>query len=469
MNLQRENKIPTKARFDFVTEKAYDFLLEYGYNSFPISPFKVLEDLSDYVVCLPWSKAKNILKTTDPFHLREIKAEARTIRLRNDGLFYIVYDDVEVNNNSRIAWTIMHEIGHIILGHLTDFGETALDRGGLTREKYRVLEIEAHYFAAEFLMPTALMKTYSNIAIEKIELIFGVSETAAKKKHKRVFDTSYMPSSAYDELLARNFHSFLQNDVEGTIYNNIYGDWEDARKIKRIPFCVKCPVCYTYIFDRSAVYCPQCGSEIDKKKGYSKKFESWNEDHKLVKLPGFSHPSLPHNEVELADGTKVQRVKFCPNCLSHDISSNSIFCKICGNPLSNSCSSCGRPLKVNERFCPACSAESAFCELYATAEKRLNSIKDCSAQPQFSEDWFAYPYWDYVKARLSSNNQKVNGDLETALLYSMAYINDDETFIVYADSLPAVEAIYDNQQVILDFVKKADKVEYTHLEVYLFQ
>ena len=469
MKLQRESKIPNKPRFNFVTEKAYDFLLEYGYNCFPISPFKVLGDLSDYVVCLPWSEAKKTLKASDPFHLRETKAEARTIRPRADGKYYIVYDDVEVNSDARIAWTIMHEIGHIVLGHLTDFGETALDRGGLTKEKYGVLEVEAHYFAAEFMMPTALLKFFPDITIEEIELLFGVSEEAAQKKYKRVFNASYMPYSSYDELLIRNFYSFLQNDIDGTIYKNIYGTWGMAYKAKYIPFCRKCPECYTYISDRSAVYCPQCGAEIDKKKVYSKMFERLNEQQKFAKLPGFSHPSLPYTEVELADSKKVQRVKFCPNCLSHDIGSDATFCKICGSPLYNVCRGCGKPLEVNERFCPECGAESAFHELYAAAEKRLYDIKDCSTQSKFSQDWFAYPYWAYVKMRLSSNGGKVNDDLVTALLYSMAYVNDDDTFIVYADSLSAAAVIYDNRQAILDFVRRADNVDYARLEVYLFQ
>lgn len=469
MSTQRENRIPSEPRFNFVTEKAYDFLLEYGYNSFPISPFNVVEDLADFVVCLPWSEAKNTLKSSDPFHLRETKAEARTIRTRADGKYYIVYDDVEVNSDARIAWTIMHEIGHIVLGHLTDFGETALDRGGLTKEKYGVLEVEAHYFAAEFLMPTALLKYFSDITVEEIELLFGVSEEAAKKKYKRVFSTSYMPHSSYDELLIRNFYNFMENDIDGTIYKNIYGTWGMAYKTKYIPFCRKCPQCYTYISDRAAVYCPHCGTEIDKKKAYPNMLARLSEQQKFAKLPGFSHPSLPYVEVELAGGDKVQRVKFCPNCLSHDVGNDAAYCKICGQPLFNVCRSCGKSLGVNKRFCPECGGESAFHELYATAEKRLCNIKDCSSQSLFSEEWFAYPYWKYVKMRLSSNSGKVNDDLMTALLYSMAYVNDDDVFIVYADSLSAAAVIFDNQKVVLDFVRRADNVNYTRMEVYIFQ
>ena len=462
MSIQREKRIPNEPRFSFVTEKAYSFLLEYGYNRFPIDPFKVLEDLSDFVTCLPWSEAKTVLKTSDPFHLREMKAEARTIRPRTDGKYYVVYDDVNVNSDARIAWTIMHEIGHIVLGHLTDFGETALDRGGLTEKKYGVLEIEAHYFAAEFLMPTALLKYFSDITIEEIALLFGVSEEAAKKKYKRVFDTTYMPHSSYEEKLVRNFFDFLINDIDGTIYRNIYGTWGIAYKSKYVSICRKCPDCFTYITDRNAVYCSYCGAEIDKKKAYSNMFERLSEQQKFAKAPGFSHPHLPYVDVEPISGHKVQRVKFCPNCLNHDVNNGSAFCKICGNPLYNVCKKCGKALGVNECFCAECGAESYFHKLYHNAEVRLKRIKDCSLQPQFSKDWFTYPYWGYVKMKISTNRVEVNSDLKTALFYSMAYIRDDDAFIIYADTISAAAVIFDNRRTILDFIRRVDNVNYNN-------
>lgn len=69
--MQERKKIPSKPRFDYVTKKAYDLLFELGYDKFPITAEQVLEDLSDYIVCLPWSKARDILQSDDPFHLRQ--------------------------------------------------------------------------------------------------------------------------------------------------------------------------------------------------------------------------------------------------------------------------------------------------------------------------------------------------------------------------------------------------------------
>lgn len=467
MKSQRENRIPINPRFSYVTEKAYDFLLEYGYNRFPISPFQVLEDLSDFVACLPWSEAKKILKSSDPFHLRETNAEARTIRPRSDGKYYIVYDDVQVNSDARIAWTIMHEIGHIILGHLTDFGETALDRGGLTEKKYGVLEVEAHYFAAEFLMPTALLKFFSEITVDEMVLLFGVSEEAAKKKHKRVFQATYMPASSYDDKLIRNFFDFLDGGIEETIYKNIYGPWGFAVKSQYIPICRKCPSCYTYISDQKVVFCPYCGSEIEQKKTYKKMFERLHEQQQFAKIQGFSHPELPYDEMEEPDGTVIQRVRYCPTCLNHDFDDDADYCNICGQPLYSRCKNCGITLKINECFCTQCGEKSAFSKHYATAEHRLQNIKDCSEHPRYSEDWLQYPYWGYVRMRLSGKNRSTPVDLKTALLYSNAYIDDNDNFIVFTDTVQASALIYKHRNIVLDFVRKTDTVNYKNLEVYV--
>lgn len=100
MSLPRERTIPNKPRFGFVTEKAYEFLLEYGYSSFPISPFKVLKDLSEYVTCLPWSEAKKVLHSRDPFHLFQKASES--IAERHDWLLYPYWNYLKMRITSDI-------------------------------------------------------------------------------------------------------------------------------------------------------------------------------------------------------------------------------------------------------------------------------------------------------------------------------------------------------------------------------
>ncbi len=465
MSSQRENIIPTNPRFSYVTDKAYKFLLEYGYNRFPISPFQVLEDLSDFVICLPWSEAKSILKSTDPFHLRKTNADARTIRPRNSNKYFIVYDDVKINNDARISWTIMHEIGHIILGHLTDFEETALDRGGITNNKYAVLEIEAHFFAAEFLMPTALLKYFSDITVDEIVLLFGVSEEAAAKKQKRVFDSRYTPYTQYDEKLLRNFFNFLDTDIESTIYKNIYDPWGFPIKAKYVSICRKCHECYSYITDQNARYCPYCGSKLER--GYNNMHERLSEQQRLVNISGISHPDLPYHEIKLQGDQAVQKVRYCPNCLNHSFDENADFCSICGQPLFNKCNRCGNYLRINDCFCPKCGFKASFHNIYKKAESRLLKIKDCSKQIQYSPDWIEYPYWKYVRMRLQGKHSAASESLKSALLYSNAYLDDDNKLIIFTDSAQASAIIADSKSVILAFVSQADSINYKSLDVYV--
>lgn len=47
-------------------------------------------------------------------------ADAKTHHQRGSSDYLVVYDD-RVDNYRRVRWTMAHEIGHILLGHLVSF------------------------------------------------------------------------------------------------------------------------------------------------------------------------------------------------------------------------------------------------------------------------------------------------------------------------------------------------------------
>lgn len=442
----KRTKIPYRPRFDFVTDTAYAMLIEMGYDRFPISPFKVLEDMSDYITVLTWSKAREFFKVPDPLHLKGTKSEARTIRDAKEGIYYIVYDDDSNYSSARISWTLMHEIGHVVLGHLTDFEETSLSRGGLNKKKYNVLEVEAHYFAAEFFMPTTLLKNFPNLTVDLIMLLFGVSEQAATKKYKKLSSGSYMPPTDYDYKLYRNFHEFLHNEVDKTIYNNIPRIMGLPCNSSHNSLFRKCLNCLTYISHQEAIFCSYCGEVVNKDIPHSNPLEYMNKLQAFVYGPGASHPQLPYVETEY-EGQKILRTAFCVNCLNHDVN-NGVYCKICGSPLFSVCKKCGRPLGMNDCFCPFCGGESTIHELYLSAEWRLNRIKNCSVPCQHSEDLLKYPYWDFVKAVLITSKDSANNDLKTSLFYSNAYIDDEDNLFICTDTQVASAIIYAQRNMV---------------------
>ena len=82
--------------------------------------------------------------------------------MRGEADYLVVYDD-RVENYQRVRWTIAHEIGHIVLGHLVSFEATALCRGSLTEKDYKVLEREADTFAVNLLAPMTIINRLPSI------------------------------------------------------------------------------------------------------------------------------------------------------------------------------------------------------------------------------------------------------------------------------------------------------------------
>lgn len=458
MSMPREKKIPDKPRFDYVTQTAYKFLLECGYTRFPISPYDVLDELKDDVVCLPWSKARKVLKSEDPFHLRQLQAEGRTIRMRETGIYYIVYDDVTVNSPDRISWTIMHEIGHIILGHLVEFSETALSRGGMTSKQYGVLEVEAHYFAAEFLMPTAILKYYTGITVDEIALLFGVSDKAAEKKYKRVFESDYLPTGEYDRLVIRNFYKFLIIDADDAIYRSIYRTWGIPWKTKYVPVCRKCPDCYSYIDDPKAQHCSYCGSIMERSEMYSNMFERMRAQTEFVKIPGTRHYGYPYCNKLTVYGFQYTKVTVCPVCLNHEFSSNATHCRICGTPLINEAE------RIEDCFSKENGLETSAKTWYPAYEKRYRRLIAYTGLLR-DEDWIDYDFWEFTKFMMRGVHSGVSMELQSAILYSHAFADDNDDVYIVTDTEAAAEVMKTERETILSYLKQTDDIERSRLEV----
>ena len=458
MSMPREKKIPDKPRFDYVTQTAYKFLLECGYTRFPISPYDVLDELKDDVVCLPWSNARKVLKSEDPFHLRQLQAEGRTIRMRETGIYYIVYDDVTVNSPDRISWTIMHEIGHIILGHLVEFSETALSRGGMTSKQYGVLEVEAHYFAAEFLMPTAILKYYTGITVDEIALLFGVSDKAAEKKYKRVFESDYLPTGEYDRLVIRNFYKFLITDADDAIYRSIYRTWGIPWKTKYVPVCRKCPDCYSYIDDPKAQHCSYCGSIMERSEMYSNMFERMRAQTEFVKIPGTRHYGYPYCNKLTVHGFQYTKVTVCPVCLNHEFSSNATHCRICGTPLINEAE------RIEDCFSKENGLETSAKTWYPAYEKRYRRLIAYTGLLR-DEDWIDYDCWEFTKFMMRGVHSGVSMELQSAILYSHAFADDNDDVYIVTDTEAAAEVMKTERETILSYLKQTDDIERSRLEV----
>ena len=100
----------------------------------------------------------------------QLLSEGCTICDYDSGIDIVLYND-KLQSQEHLNWTLGHEIGHIYMRHKCDG---------------QVEEIEAHFFAAQLLMPAytiyMMSKLFGKVDTEDVYTLFNVSWTAASKR-----------------------------------------------------------------------------------------------------------------------------------------------------------------------------------------------------------------------------------------------------------------------------------------------
>jgi len=93
-------------------------------------------------------------------------------------------------NDPRARFTIMHELGHALLGH-----RRTINRSGIHRvlKTYEDSEWQANQFAAELLMPLDVIQAKKLGTPSKIEIHFNVSLKAAAIRVKQLLKRGELP------------------------------------------------------------------------------------------------------------------------------------------------------------------------------------------------------------------------------------------------------------------------------------
>lgn len=242
------------------------------------------------------------------------------------GVYIIVYN--EKKSKKRIRFSLAHELGHIILNHLSD-ERTEIDRGGLDDITYYKMEGAANTFAGNFLAPPILIhERLSGMSFDVADIadFFNLSKESVRDYRRR--DYQYWLSIPHE----KNENRILERC-----------------KSRMFPhFCYNCS---NLSYGKKYMFCPICGEQS------LSNYES--EVFAVSKYAG-----IDLNE----DG----RTSECPICKNEEHMSNATFCMICGKPAVNQCTSailvygngdqCDHiePLPGNARYCPYCGSETTF-------------------------------------------------------------------------------------------------------------
>lgn len=294
-----------------IKKKAIYILLSQNTSSYPIDVVKLISDLGDDYILLPFSKM--ILKHPDLSRwdiISSIQSEDAVTCYKKGKPYRISYDDSKINKQ-RIRWNLAHELGHCVLNHLDN--SQCYTSNELNDKEYSIYEAEANLFAAELLSNLCILDYY-NISSEKdIMRICDLSKQAA--------------SNRYDTYLKWSRNKF-KSDLDIILLENFM-------KFNNSKWC--CSICNKQHNKNSTYeYCNICGSKLNLVEGYIMKYYSHDLDQK---------------------GKAIK----CPNCENEEVHEGP-YCDICGSYLINRCTNedCLEVSNGNSRFCQYCGSKTTF-------------------------------------------------------------------------------------------------------------
>ncbi len=301
-----------------------------GVSFFPINVHALLSSFSRQVRLIPYStvnKAYEESKIADSPKPEMLSRDGFCTRIR-DVLMDFGAGPVEENNwniyyndtiqDERVRFTLMHELGHILLGHHRMLGEDTLV-GERSDPVYRAADTQADQFSINLLSPapavSRLLKAHGfscptsadrewqitdrtapflrNLGKdpdpEKLLMAaFGLSQSAA---HRRLYEL-------HDELA-------IWEDIDHGLYQRVAGMEHRSGWY--------CWVCNTRRRTTS-LYCPGCGK---------------GNDYAYIDRGRF-----PRTVIGLrANG----QFEFCCVCGNSELAAGTYYCPVCGAPVMNKC------------------------------------------------------------------------------------------------------------------------------------
>jgi rubrerythrin len=331
-----------RPRFDRTAQKAAEALISHHIKRLPVNPLEMIKQHKNWRTMTYYELgAHNGIPEEDVIRLVGSSDGCAFYQAEQDR-YLILYNTnvLWLDSTRRMTWTLAHEAGHILLGHLSETHEAMIARSSLDEAKYQQLEAEAEYFAANVLAPDPVLFRLGLSMASQIMDVCGISHAAAENKLKHLARRRKSRRLFKDDLIIdKQFHDFIYQKT--------------------------CVICGHGLVSENAAFCPICGAQL-----------GWGEG--LMIYDGF--------EVD-AKGRAFQ----CPQCGNEEIDEIGEYCKICGALIINRCAdqigynewgnsyviqkSCQSAADGNARFCTNCGNPTTF-----FTQELLKSWEEAKAQ-----------------------------------------------------------------------------------------
>lgn len=198
-------------RYRAIRDAAGLTLIAHSDGKMPVTPRALFERMGFCrVVAYSQYERQNLaphsLKAVDFFGTQD----ACTVYECRAGRYLVLYDDESaLRAPGRLRWTLAHEMGHIVLGHLRDHAETRCGLDGLPEAQYHCLEREADYFAAMLLAYPVVIRACGIASAAQLQGFCGLSQPAARAQFEKLLKSRMMPSEV-DAQVERHFEEEIR-------------------------------------------------------------------------------------------------------------------------------------------------------------------------------------------------------------------------------------------------------------------
>lgn len=138
------------------------------------------------------------------------------IPMYDEDIYVVLYND-KIQSDEHLNWTLGHEVGHIYMGH---------------RKDSDIEEIEAHFFAAQLLMPEYVLFMIDKkwgLHVDDIYMLFNVSMPAANKRLNTYNKKHFINVNSFD----RDIYEMMEKYIEAYYY--IENASEGLRRFMSMP------------------------------------------------------------------------------------------------------------------------------------------------------------------------------------------------------------------------------------------
>lgn len=228
MEIRNIQDIKTKANYEFATKMAYKFLIAEGITSFPIDVFALVKKHKWAIIT--FNELAQQLGISYEL-LKESLGDCWGTVHFNGINYAIAYDD-DLCKGAQY-FTILHEIGHILMGHLTSKGCIKVHSNDIelgNENEYEKMENEANCFARNVAAPISLLDELEfGIDEEYLAAHFCITPKAAKSRLDLVKSDRYYLKSVDKNKLLHNCSDFLSSLLDLT-FSDVFQEQQNIFK-----------------------------------------------------------------------------------------------------------------------------------------------------------------------------------------------------------------------------------------------